>query len=56
MIDAVKGAEGWRIGVPEADSRYGVGHATTVGATAIGLTGAPLGYADATPLIITAES
>lgn len=55
VIDAVEGIDAWRLGVPEADGRYGIGHPPTAGSTAIGLTGAPIAYADATPLIVTAE-
>lgn len=55
VIEAVAGVDSWRLGVPQAESRYGVGHATQVGATAIGMTGAPVAYLEETPLVITAE-
>lgn len=49
------GTTGWRIGVPGSDNRYGSGLGTMQNAIASGLTGSPVTYYAATPLLLTAE-
>lgn len=49
------GLTGWRIGVAGSDNRYGSGLGTGLNSHLIGLSGAPVAYYAATPLLITAE-
>lgn len=57
VVERVTGAgiTGWRIGVAGSDNRYGSGLGTVVNSQLIGLTGAPLTYYAATPVLLTAE-
>ena len=49
------GITGWRIGVAGSDNRYGSGLGIAVGSYLVGLTGTPVSYYSATPLLIRAE-
>jgi hypothetical protein len=49
------GLSGWSLGVPGAAGRYGTGYALTAGSFAQGVTGSPLAYYGATPLLVQAE-
>jgi hypothetical protein len=45
----------WRIGVAGSDSRYGSGLGTGLNSYLIGLSGTPVTYYEATPLLLSAE-
>ena len=45
----------WRLGVPGADDRYGIGYGLGINSFARGITGAPVTYYADTPLLISAE-
>jgi hypothetical protein len=49
------GVAGWRIGVAGSDNRYGSGLGTATGSYLVGLTGTPVSYYSATPLVVVAE-
>ena len=49
------GLTGWRIGVAGADNRYGSGLGKGVNAYLVGLSGSPVTYYAATPLLLTGE-
>jgi hypothetical protein len=49
------GLTGWRIGVSGSDNRYGSGLGVQEGSYLVGLTGSPVTYYGATPLLLTAE-
>jgi hypothetical protein len=49
------GLTGWRLGVPGAPDRYGTGYGAEQNAWAQGVTGQPVAYYGATPLLLTAE-
>lgn len=55
VLEALEGASGWRLGVPEDAARYGTGYGAAAGAFADGVTAAPLAYYAPTPLLLTAE-
>jgi hypothetical protein len=57
VIDAIAGAglTGWRIGVSGSNDRYGSGLGTAVNSYLLGLSGTPVTYYAATPLLISAE-
>ncbi|HMR59622.1 MAG TPA: DUF2793 domain-containing protein, partial [Amaricoccus sp.] len=49
------GLTGWRIGVEGADNRYGSGLGVAQNSYLLGLSGAPVTYYAATPILLTAE-
>jgi hypothetical protein len=57
VIAALTGAglTGWRIGVAGSDNRYGSGLGTALNSYLTGLSGSPVSYYAATPLLLTAE-
>lgn len=50
------GLTSWRIGVNGSDNRYGSGLGIGVNSYLVGLSGSPVSYYSATPLLLTAES
>ena len=52
---AISGPTGWSLGVQGAEGRYGRGLPVALNGTAPGGCASPLGYAAATPLVLTAE-
>lgn len=57
VMQAISGSglTGWRIGVSGSDNRYGSGLGTARNAYLSGLSGAPVTYYAATPLLVSAE-
>lgn len=57
VVEAVTGPglTGWRVGIGGAEDRYGSGLGTGQGSYLLGLSGAPVTYYGATPLVLTAE-
>lgn len=49
------GLTGWALGTPGASARYGRGYGSALGSWAHGVTGAPMAYYGATPLLIEGE-
>lgn len=49
------GVTGWRIGVAGSDNRYGSGLGLAGGSYLVGLSGTPVSYYAATPLLVSAE-
>jgi hypothetical protein len=49
------GLTGWKVGVGGADNRYGSGLGTGLNAYLVGLSGTPVTYYEATPLLLSAE-
>lgn len=49
------GVTGWRIGVPGSNDRYGSGLGTAANSYLLGMSGAPVTYYAATPLLLSAE-
>ena len=49
------GLSSWRLGVLESDGRYGTGLGTELNSYVLGVTGSPMAYYAATPLLLTAE-
>ena len=49
------GLTGWRIGVEGADNRYGSGLGVAQNSYLLGLSGAPVTYYSATPILLSAE-
>ena len=50
------GLTGWRIGVSGADDRYGTDIGLAANSVLVGLSGSPVTYYSATPLLISAET
>ena len=48
------GLTGWRVGVSGADNRYGSGLGIGLNSYLIGLSGTPVTYYEATPLLLSA--
>lgn len=55
VLVAVAGANGWALGIPDAEKRYGSGHDGALGAVTVALTGAPVAYPAPSPLVVSAE-
>ena len=57
VIEALSGPglSGWRIGVSGSDNRYGSGLGIGLNSYLVGLSGSPVTYYAATPLLLTAE-
>lgn len=57
VVAAVSGAglKSWRVGVPGFDNRYGTSLGIALNSSLVGLSGTPLTYYDATPLLLSGE-
>jgi len=55
VLDGIGGAASWSLGAEGGPDRYGSGIGTSAGSFVHGVTGAPLAYFGATPLVLTAE-
>lgn len=57
VIEAISGSgvSGWRVGVTGSDNRYGSGLGIAKNAYVAGLSGSPVTYYSATPLLLSAE-
>jgi hypothetical protein len=49
------GLTGWKVGVSGADNRYGAGIGIALNSYLVGLSGTPVTYYEATPLLLSAE-
>jgi len=55
VVEAIDGPASWSLGVDEAETRYGAGIGAGLNAFVSGAVTAPLAYAQATPLKLSAE-
>lgn len=55
VLEAIRGATAWRVGVTGSDNRYASGLSVTNGSYLSGMSGAPVTYYENTPLVLTAE-
>lgn len=55
VLESIKGATTWRVGVTGADNRYASGLGIAKGAYLSGMSGAPVTYYENTALCLTAE-
>ncbi len=49
------GVTGWKVGVAGSADRYGSGLGAAAGSYLVGLSGSPVTYYSATPLLLTSE-